>query len=223
MDSFEFNKFAGWGLAAAVSLLGLTIVGGEVFKPEKPEKQSYIVEGVVADASAAAAPVVAEKPIEFYLASASVEKGEAVFKKCGACHNNVKGGAAGIGPNLYGIVGNIHAHMPGFNYSEAIAGMKGKPWSWDELNKWLTSPKAYAPGNKMSFAGISKPEDRAAVLVYLNANSDKPLAIPPVPAEAAPAVAAAGAPADGAAPAAGDVAAGAVAPATVPAAPAPAA
>ncbi len=187
MDSYEFNKFAGWGLAAAVCMLGLNIVGSEVFKPEKPEKQSYVVEGVEAEASTDAAPVVAEKPIEFYLASASVEKGEAVFKKCGACHNNVKGGPAGIGPNLYGIVGNIHAHMPGFSYSDALAAMKGKPWNWDELNKWLTSPKAYVAGNKMSFAGISKPEDRAAVLVYLNSHSDKPLPIPPVPAEAAPA------------------------------------
>jgi cytochrome c len=207
LDSFEFNKYAGWGLAAAVALLGLNIVGGEVFKPEKPEKQSYIVEGVEADASAAAAPAVAEKPIEFYLASASAEKGEAVFKKCGACHNNAKGGAAGIGPNLYGIVGNIHAHMAGFSYSEALAGMKGKPWNWDELNKWLTSPKTYAPGTKMAFAGISKPEERAALLVYLNAHSDKPLPIPPVPAEAAvPAATAAAAPAAaaGAAPAAAE-------------------
>ena len=68
--------------------------------------------------------------------------------------------------------------------------MKGKPWSFDELNAWLTSPKAYAAGNKMSFAGIGKPEDRAAVIAYLNAKSDSPLPLPAVPAEAAPAEAA---------------------------------
>ena len=209
MDSFEFNKIAGWVLAASVSVLAISIVSGSIYKIEKPEKQSYVVEGVVEEASAAAGPAVADKPIAFYLASASAEKGEAVFKKCGACHNNEKGGAAGIGPNLYGIVGNVHAHMPGFAYSEALAAMKGKPWSWDELNAWLTSPKAYAAGNKMSFAGISKPEDRAAVLVYLNSKSDKPLPLPPVPAEAA-------APAAAPAPAA-DAAA---APATAAAAPA---
>ena len=189
MDSFEFNKYAGWGLAAVLAVLAVNIGSDIAFKPSKPEKPSYIVEGVVAEASTAAAPAVADKPIAFYLASASAEKGEAVFKKCGACHNNIKGGAAGIGPNLYGIVGNVHAHMPGFAYSDAIAAMKGKPWSWDELNLWLTNPKAYAAGNKMSFAGISKPEERAAVLVYLNSKSDKPLPLPAVPAEAAPAAA----------------------------------
>jgi cytochrome c len=186
LDSFEFNKIAGAVLASCVILLGVSIGSDEMFKPEKPAKQSYIVQGVEADATAtAAAPAEPDKPIEFYLASASAEKGEAVFKKCGACHNAAKGGPAGIGPNLYGIVGNVHAHMPGFGYSDALAAMKGKPWNWDELNKWLTSPKAYVAGNKMSFAGISKPEDRAAVLVYLNTQSDKPLPIPAAPAETA--------------------------------------
>ena len=211
MDSFEFNKIAGWVLAASVSVLGISIVSGSIYKIERPEKASYAIEGVVEEASAAAGPVVADKPIAFYLASASAEKGEAVFKKCGACHNNAKGGAAGIGPNLYGIVGSAHARAAGFAYSDALTAMKGKPWSWDELNAWLTSPKAYAAGNKMSFAGISKPEDRAAVLVYLNSKSDTPLPLPAVPAEAAapvadaaaaPAADAAAAPAADAAPAA---------------------
>jgi cytochrome c len=187
LDSFEFNKYAGWGLAAVLTLLVVDVGAGALFKPEKPAKQSYIIEGVVEEAAAGgtAAPAVAEKPIAFYLASASTEKGEAVFKKCAACHNAEKGGAAGIGPNLYGIVGNVHAHMAGYAYSDVLAGMKGKIWSWDELNKWLTSPKAYAPGTKMAFAGISKPEDRASLLLYLNSRNDSPLALPPVPAEAA--------------------------------------
>ena len=206
MDSFEFNKIAGWLLAAFVVLLGVSIWTSDfLFKPVKPAKQSYIVEGVEAEASADAAPAAApDKPIAFYLASADAAKGEATFKKCGACHNNEKGGPAGIGPNLYGIVGNVHAHMPGFSYSDAMLAMKGKPWDWEELNKWLTNPKTYMPGNKMSFAGLAKPEDRANVLVYLNSKSDKPLPLPAVPAEAAPA-AAAGAPAAGA-PAAADAA-----------------
>ncbi len=216
MDSFEFNKIAGWVLAACVTLLGISIATHMIFLPVKPDKPSYIVQGVVDDtATADAAPVVAEKPIAFYLASADPVKGEAVFKKCGACHNNDKGGANGIGPNLYGIVGNIHAHAAGFSYSDGIAAMKGKPWNWDELNAWLTSPKTYSPGTKMAFAGIAKPEDRAAVLVYLNSKSDKPLPLPPVPAETA-AAPAAGAPAADAA--AAPAAETAPAPAAAPAA-----
>ena len=189
MDSFEFNKIAGWVLAACASLLGISIITGAMFRPHLPEKQSYIVEGVVAEAETAA-PAEVQKPIAFYLASASAEKGEAIFKKCAACHNAEKGGAAGIGPNLYGIVGNSHDHQPGFAYSDALMAMKGKPWTWDDLDQWLASPKTYASGTKMAFAGISKPEDRASVLLYLNSKSDKPLPLPPVPAEAAPAEAA---------------------------------
>lgn len=192
MDSNEVNKISMAVLAALVAILGVSIVTNEVFLPHKPEKQAYVVEGVVEEA-AAAGPAVADKPIAFYLASADVTKGEAVFKKCGACHNAEKGGAAGIGPNLYGIVGKGHAQAAGFAYSEALGAMKGKPWTFDELSQWLTSPKAYAPGNKMSFGGIGKPEDRAAVIAYLNSKSDTPLPMPAVPADTA-----AAAPADAA-------------------------
>jgi cytochrome c len=74
--------------------------------------------------------------------------------------------------------------------------MKGKQWTWDELDKWLTSPKTYAAGTKMAFAGISKPEDRASLLLYLNSKDDAPEAVPAPPAEEAPAEAAAEAPAE---------------------------
>jgi cytochrome c len=90
--------------------------------------------------------------------------------------------------------------MAGFGYSDALMAMKGKPWTWDEMSSWLKSPKTYAPGTKMAFAGVAKPEDRAALLVFLNSKSDKPLPLPAVPAEAAaPAADAAAAPADAAA------------------------
>lgn len=200
LDSFEWNKISGWALTALIAVLSLVIVTGYIYAPQKPEKPGYVVEGVEEEAAAGAPAAEAEKPIAFYLASASVEKGASVFKKCAACHTINQGGANGIGPNLYAIVGNVHAHAAGFGYSDAMLATKGKPWGWDELNEWLKAPKAYIPGNKMSFAGISKPQDRADLLVYLNAQgSNKPL--PPVPAEpaaeAAPAADAAAAPAEG--------------------------
>jgi cytochrome c len=201
LDSFEFNKYAGWGLAAVLTLLVVNVGTASLFRPEKPAKPSYVIEGVVEEVAAGAAPAEAEKPIAFYLASASAEKGEAVFKKCAACHTVEKGGANGIGPNLYGIVGNVHDHMPGYAYSDAMMAMKGKPWTWDELSRWLTSPKTYAPGTKMAFAGVAKPEDRASLLLYLNTKTDAPMAVPPPPAAEAAAPADA-APADAAAPAA---------------------
>lgn len=185
MDSFEWNKIAGWVLAAACTVLALVIVTGEIYKPEKLGKPSYVVEGVEAE-TAAAGPAVVEKPIEAYLATASAEKGAAIFKKCAACHTINQGGAAGIGPNLYGVLGGPHAHMQGFGYSDAMQATHGETWGWTNINKWLTSPKAYIPGNKMAFAGLSKPEDRADIIVYLNSQSAKPLPIPAAPAEAAP-------------------------------------
>jgi len=186
------NTIAGWVLFGGIAALGLSIVTGEYFHAERPEKMGYVVEGVEAEAGEGAA--AAEKPIAFYLSTASAEKGAEVFKKCAACHTDAKGAANGVGPNLYGSLGKPHGHVPGFPYSDAL---KGKPgvWDWDSLNAWLTSPKAYAPGTKMTFAGLSKPEDRANVIAYLNSTSDSPLPLPAAPAEAAaPAAGTSGAP-----------------------------
>lgn len=189
MDSFEFNKIAGAVLAGLVALLGISIVTDMAFMPTKPEQQAYIIEGVEEEVAEAGPAAEAEKPIAFYLASASADKGEAVFKKCAACHNAAAGGANGIGPNLHGILGAPKASKAGFAYSGALGDMKGQAWGWDEMNAWLKSPKAYAPGNKMSFAGLGKAEERAAVMLWLNQQSGNPLPVPAAPAEEAPAAA----------------------------------
>ncbi len=194
------NTIAGWVLAGGIVALGLTIVTGEYFRAERPESMGYAIEGVEAEGGAGGA---AEKPIAFYLASADVAKGEAVFKKCAACHNADKGGPNALGPNLWGVLGKPHGHAAGFAYSDALKGVPGN-WDWDGMSAWLKSPKAYAPGTKMTFAGLSKPEDRANLIAFLNSRSDSPLPLPAAPAEeAAPADAAAAgdnaaAPADGA-------------------------
>lgn len=189
MDSFEWNKIAGWVLTAAIAVLGLSIVTGMIYEPHAPEQKGYVVEGVEAEAAAGGAAAEAEKPIAFYLASADVAKGEAAFKKCAACHTVNAGGANGSGPNLHATVGKPVAGKPGFAYSEALKS-KGGSWGFEELSQWLKSPKAYAPGNKMSFAGLGKPEDRANVIAYLNAQGSN-LPLPAVPAEVAAAVPAA--------------------------------
>ena len=213
MDSYEWNKIAGWVLAAAISVLGLSILTGYMFPTHGPEKPAFVVEGVEAEGEAAGGAAAADKPIEFYLASADVAKGEAQFKKCAACHTIAKGAPAAIGPNLWGILGLKHAHMASFGYSPAMQGTHDKTWDWDALSHWIENPKKYIPGNKMSFAGIGKAQDRADLIAYLNTQSDSPQPLPAVPAEAP--AAAAGAPAAGgaAAPAAGAAATPAAAPA----------
>jgi cytochrome c len=173
------NTINGWILFAGIVVLGGSIVSGEVFKAERPEKMGYPIEGVVAEEGAEAA-----KPIEFYLASADPAKGEQVFKKCTACHNADKGGANALGPNLWGIIGEPVGKGHGFPFSEALAS-HGGTWDWNTLSDWLANPKKFAPGTKMTFAGLSNPEDRANVIAFLNAHSDAPKPMPAAPAEAA--------------------------------------
>lgn len=188
MDNRQ-NIVAMMGLGAMIVALGATLVSTEIFSSERPEKMGYVVEGVEEEAGGgeAAAPVA----IATLLPTADAAKGAEVFKKCASCHTVTQGGAAGVGPNLYGIVGAKHGNQAGFAYSDALIGKPG-PWSFEAMNDWLTSPKAYAPGTKMSFAGLSKPEDRANLLVYLNGlGSNLPLPAAPV-AVAAPPEAAAG-------------------------------
>jgi cytochrome c len=184
----RFNTIAGWVLFAGIIALGSSIVAGEAFHSERPEEMGYPIEGVVEEGAGAAE---AEKPIEFYLASADAAKGEQVFKKCAACHNADKGGANQLGPNLWGVVGAPIGEGRGFAWSDALA-KHGGSWDWDSLSQWLKSPKTFAPGTKMTFAGLSKPEDRADVIAFLNQHGDSPKPMPAAPAEAAPADADAG-------------------------------
>ncbi|GHE96441.1 cytochrome c [Aliiroseovarius zhejiangensis] len=104
-------------------------------------------------------------PFADLLAAADPAKGEKVWGKCRACHK-LEDGANGTGPHLYGIVDRQIANVADFNYSDALAGLDGS-WTADELNEWLANPKAYAPGNKMTYAGLKKEEDRANLIAYL--------------------------------------------------------
>ena len=116
-------------------------------------------------------------PIAPLLASADPAAGQATARVCLSCHTFEKGAPAKVGPNLWGIVGAPHAHAQGFAYSKAIAGKQG-PWTYEELNHFLYSPKDYAPGTKMSFAGLRKDKDRANVIAFLRTLSDSPEPLP---------------------------------------------
>lgn len=182
------NTIAGWVLAGGIVALGLSIGSGMYFHGEAPEKEGF---AVVAEETGAAGGVAAV-PIATLLATADIAKGEAVFKKCTACHNIAQGGANGIGPNLWAAMGKPHGHVAGFAYSDALKSIPGN-WDWEGMDKWLANPKKYAPGTKMTFAGLGNPEERANLILYLNAQgSNLPLPAPPAadPAAAAPAAAA---------------------------------
>ena len=177
----RFNTIAGWVLFAGIVALFTSIVAGEYFHSERPKTMGYPIQGVAQEGEGGAA---AEQPIEAYLAKADPAKGQQVFNKCMACHNADKGGANQMGPNLWDVIGEPIGQGKGFAFSPALSS-KGGTWTWDNLSQWLTSPRAFAPGTKMTFAGLSNPQDRANVIAFLNQHSDAPKPLPAAPAAAA--------------------------------------
>ena len=177
MDSFEINKILGALLFTCLVLLSLNIGAGAVYAPLKPAKPGMEVAVTEHPGGAEQAKAEPEEPVEKLLASASIDKGANAAKKCAACHTFGKDEPNRVGPNLYGVVGRKKGTEGGFEYS---AGMKGKGgnWTFDDLNKFLTNPKAFVPGTAMGFAGIAKDSERADVIAYLNSVSDKPEPMP---------------------------------------------
>ena len=111
------------------------------------------------------------------LASADAGDGKKVFRKCKACHTADKGGAHKLGPNLWDVVGRAKAGAAGYKFSGALAGLGGA-WTFEDLDAYLAKPRAFAPGTKMTFAGVRKAADRAAVILYLRSLSDSPRPLP---------------------------------------------
>ncbi len=179
MDSFELNKIMGAILGTCLVLMVMNLTAGAVFSPIKAAKPGFEIaakEEAGAGGEKEAAPAPSE-PIEKLLQTASVEKGAASAKKCAACHTFEKGGPNRVGPNLYDIVNRDRAVEAGFNYSAAMKAKGGK-WTFDELNKFLASPKGYIPGTAMGFAGLPKDSERADVIDYLHTLAENPAPLP---------------------------------------------
>lgn len=187
MDSFELNKIMGAVLGTLMFVMGVGFLAEAIYHPKEDQGPGYALpEPVVAEAGAAA-DAAPEVPLAVLLTSASADRGAAATRKCQSCHSFGEGEPAKQGPNLYGIVNNTKAHMEGFAYSDILQQQKaeGQVWSYENLNTFLTNPKAYAPGTKMNFAGVRSPEERADILAYLQTLSASPVPFPT--AEAAPA------------------------------------
>lgn len=176
------NTVFGWILGSGIVALGLSIVSALYFgadKPHAPHEGGFPVEVADAAGGAESGPSLAE-----LLATGDAAAGEKVFAKCTACHTINQGGANGIGPNLYAVLGQpIGKHVAGFAYSSALSG-HGGDWSYENMDAWLSNPRAFADGTKMSFAGLSKPQDRANLMLYMLSQGGGP-ALPTL--EAAPA------------------------------------
>lgn len=102
-------------------------------------------------------------------AEGDVDAGEKVFNKCRACHQVGADAKNRVGPVLNGVIGRPIASVEDFNYSDAFMekAEEGFEWTEETFSEYLSDPKGYIPGNKMSFAGLRKEEEIQNVLAYL--------------------------------------------------------
>jgi len=181
MDSFEWNKVAAAILVGLLLFMGVNMFTESVF----PEHEVEIAGGEhSADAGEGPATEIPEPEanIMALIVDANISAGERSFRKCQACHTGNEGGDNRVGPNLYGVVGADIATHPGYSYSGTLTGLEGN-WTYEKLNEFLASPMDYAPGTKMTFAGLKKADERANVIAYLRLQSANPLPLPEVPVE----------------------------------------
>lgn len=163
----EFNKYAGAVLGTLTMIMGLSFFASALVSPKKPAKPGWeLPEASAGGGSAAPAAAAAVEPIADRLAKADAKKGEAVAKQCVSCHTFDSGGATKQGPNLHGIVNKDAGKVAGFGYSANMAAL-GKKWDTALLDSFIANPKGVVAGTKMTFAGISRPDQRADLIKYL--------------------------------------------------------
>ncbi len=166
-------------LVAAWVVWGSNFIGNALVHADPLKTAVFKVEGAAAEAAPEKAPETAATPADALamLATADAGAGAKAFKKCKACHSTDKGGKNKVGPNLWDVVGRAKAGAPGFKFSGVLKGLGGD-WTYKDLDAFLAQPKVFAKGTKMSFAGLKKPAQRAAVIQYLRSLSDSPKPLP---------------------------------------------
>ena len=181
MSGLEVNKI----IASIIfAVLIVTLIGhfGDLLIDTEHHDQKETAYKIDVEESATAGGTVTKKeeiiePISALLASASMDNGEKLFKKCATCHNYEKGGANKVGPQLWNLINRPKANVEGFAYSKALAEYGGE-WGYEELAEFLYKPKKYIKGTKMNFAGLKKVKDRADLVYFLREHSDNPAPLP---------------------------------------------
>jgi len=187
-DPLLLTKLAGAALVIAWITVAAVLVSWTLYRPGSIDTPAYplldtqiVDERPVAPAAPEAMPdaaaATAAGGIDALLAKADPAAGGKEAKKCAACHSFDKGGRHKVGPNLWDVVGRKIGIAEGYKFSGALAG-HGGTWGYEQLDAFLASPKAFAAGTKMSFAGLPDAADRADVIAYLRGLSDNPQPLP---------------------------------------------
>jgi cytochrome c len=177
MDSFELNKIVGALLGTLLFAMSLNIFAGALYAPRKPVVPGYDLPAAD-EAAGAAQPQEAAEPLPVLLAKADPAKGEkAAQAACTSCHIFQKSGPTKQGPTLFGVVGRQVASVGGYAYSEAMKA-KGGSWDLEHINEFITNPRKIIPGTKMTYAGMTRAQQRADVIAFLNSLSDSPQPLP---------------------------------------------
>ena len=174
------NKIIVSILLELILILGINKIADTIYYVNKPEKSAYQVAGITTAASNTNSETSSQgestQDIMALFASTSSTDGKKIFKKCAACHSISEGGKNKIGPALWGVLGRPAGSVTDYKYSKAMAAY-GKNWSFEEMNGFLIKPKDWIKGTKMSFPGLRSAKDRAAVILYMNENTNNPLSL----------------------------------------------
>ncbi len=176
MGGIEFNKIFAAILVAGITAMLAGFIADKFVHADKLKENAFKIEGV--EVAGVAAKADLPEPILALIADADVARGQKLSKACAACHSFDNGGANGVGPNLYNVVGITKQSHAGYAYSGVLNQNAEEQWTYEALNKFLWKPKKYAPGTKMNYIGIKKPEDRAAMIAWLRTLSSSPKALP---------------------------------------------
>ena len=181
MSTLVIKKICGAVLLTALMLLVIVYIGDALVDPGQREAPAAVAVGDKAPAPRAKpkqpAKAATLAPIAALLAKASAADGKKIARKCVTCHTMNQGGKKKVGPNLWNVINAAKAGIAGFRYSAALKG-KGGRWTYKDLNAFLASPRSFAKGTKMAFAGIKKAGDRAALIKYLRSLSTSPAPLP---------------------------------------------
>ena len=171
MDSFKINMYVGTLIGALLVFLLLGFFSDLIFVARGHDEHAALAFAVEIEEAEGGH---GEAAIDWaaLVAAADMARGQKLFGKCKACHK-VEDGVNGVGPSLWGVVDRDIASVAAYAYSDTLTGLDGN-WNLDTLQAFLEAPKKYAPGTKMSFGGMKKPEDRVNVIVYLNEADGSP-------------------------------------------------